>query len=56
MIIAGLDVGALTTKSVLLADGDKIVSYSILPNEPDIKRPAQVALGQALGVCPSVQR
>lgn len=48
MITAGIDIGALTIKIVLLADKEKILSYSILPTSPAIKELSQTVFEQAL--------
>ena len=48
MITAGIDVGSLSIKVVLLADKEKVLGYSILPTKPGIRELAQVAFNQAL--------
>ena len=48
MITAGIDVGSLSIKAVLLVNNEKVLGYSILSTKPGIKELAQVAFNQAL--------
>ena len=48
MITAGVDVGSLSIKAVLLADREEVLGYSILPTQPGIRELAEVAFNQAL--------
>lgn len=48
MLVAGIDIGSITTEA-LLYDKDKgVVSYTILPTGPDSKKTAEAALEKAL--------
>jgi len=48
MVTAGIDVGALSIKVVLLDNREKILGYSILPTKPGVGELAQFAFDQAL--------
>ena len=47
MIVAGVDIGSLTAKAVILQDTD-ILGYSIIPTGPDVTRVAEHTLTTAL--------
>jgi predicted CoA-substrate-specific enzyme activase len=47
MITAGVDIGSLTAKAVVLKDGD-IAGYAVMPAGPDVTAVAGRALAQAL--------
>lgn len=47
-MFAGIDIGSLVTKAVLLKD-EKIVGYSIVDSRADPKRAGEQALSEALG-------
>ena len=48
MITAGIDVGSLSIKVVLLADRERILGYSIIPTKPGIRELAQVIFEHTL--------
>jgi len=48
MITAGVDIGAMNTKAVILTDG-QVSSYSLVPTGIDMKQSAELALEEALG-------
>jgi len=48
MVKAGIDVGALSIKVVLLGNREKILGYSIIPTKPGVSELVQFAFDQAL--------
>ncbi|MEW6446716.1 MAG: acyl-CoA dehydratase activase [Bacillota bacterium] len=47
LIVAGIDIGSLSSEAVILADGD-IAAFSILPTGAESRRAAEQALAEAL--------
>lgn len=47
MFVCGLDIGAATTKAVILND-DKIISYAVLPTGQSVKRAVDKVIDEAL--------
>lgn len=47
-VVAGVDIGSLSTKTVILQGGERVLTYSIVPTGASSRKAAEASLNQAL--------